>query len=106
MDTVLNAVIELVKQGGPYALWGLAIWGFLRVCLAAVVLVVLYLSVSVICQCITTNYKVSKELRDSRITLISKEVSDKLSQTLEQFSKDYQDALRELKKQTEDSKKS
>ena len=98
-------LIEIIKQGGILALWGIGIWlviGLLRVttiCLA------IYLVVKVVCQAITTNYKVHKEQQAMRVHLLSEECSRKVSQALDSFSKESLTVVNELKLQLIELKK-
>ena len=94
--TIMNTLIELLKTGGPMALWGLAIWLLLGLVRTVVLCLVIYLVIKQICLTIRETYKVSKELRDSKIHLLSQEVSKQFSDSLEDFQKNTERILKNL----------
>jgi len=96
--TIMNTLVELLKAGGPMALWGLSIWLVLGLVRMALLCLVIYLVVKQVCQTIRDNYRVSKELRDSKIHLLSQEVSKQFSDSLEDFQENTERILKDLEK--------
>lgn len=103
---IMNGIIELVKQGGPLALWGIFIWLGLNLIKLVVVSVVFYLVVKTICNTITTNYKVHKECKSQRISLLSETISHQVSDSLNTFSKESGALATELTKLLRELKES
>ena len=104
-DQIGHYLLEIVKAGGPLAIWGVTIWLVFKVLGIFLVMLFLYLGVKVVCQCISNNYKVDKELSAQQVHLLSQEVSGRMEQALDSFSKDCLTAVRELKVLLEGLKK-
>ena len=104
-DQIGYYLLELVKAGGPMALWGVTIWLAFKILGIFLVVLLPYLSVKIICQTITTNYKICREVQGHQVQLLSKEVSARMEQALDSFSKDCLTAVRELKVLLEELKK-
>lgn len=104
-DTIGHYLLEIVKAGGPLALWGIFIWVSLGIVRLSIVCLIVYMALKVICNTITTNYKISKEIRDSKISLISEQVSQILTKTLQDFSQETQAILKDIEKELKELKK-
>ena len=53
--TVLNALVELVKQGGSLALWGIFLWQALPILKVTVMFLFVWLSVKEVAKCLSKN---------------------------------------------------
>ena len=104
-EQIGHYLLEIVKAGGPLAIWGVTIWLVFKTLSILLVVLFLYLTSRVVCNCVTTNYKVSKELSAQRIHLLSQEISGRMEQALDSFSKDCLTAVRELKVLLDELKK-
>ncbi len=81
---IYNALLELVKQGGHLALWGIFIWLFLGIIRLTIICLATYLVVKVVCRTISDNYKISKTLQDTKVTLVGSEVASRLLAGMEE----------------------
>lgn len=98
-QTIMNGLLELVKTGGPLALWGISIWLILGIVRISVVVLAAYLAVKVICQTIQVNYKIKHEINTQRVHLLSEQVSRQLTDSLNSFTKESLVVVNELKAQ-------
>jgi hypothetical protein len=96
---IMVTLVELLKQGGPLALWGLGIWLIVGVLKILVVSGVVYLVVRLISHTLITCYKINKGASVQRIHLLSQEVSKQLTDSLDNFSRESLAVVSELKKQ-------
>ena len=83
---VMDGLIELLKQGGPMALWGVAIWMGIRF---LQVLSVVWGLVYVVCRLLSTldrYHQCQAEVLSKRITLVSKRLEDKFEKVLMEFT--------------------
>lgn len=104
--TIMSTLVELLKQGGPIALWGLGLWLFFSIIRFVVVSLTVYLVVKIVCQTISTNYKISKEISGQRIQLVSEKVSERLETALKSFSEKAGVLLEDLEKLVKNLQKS
>ena len=104
MTAMMNGLIELVKQGGPLALWGITIWLIVGLVRSLVICLVLYFIVKLVVNCINNNYKISKEVSGQRVQLFSQEVSQRFQTSMDNFLKDSSAILKELETQLKDLK--
>jgi len=85
---IYNALIELVKQGGSLALWGVGIWLGFKLLQVLVVCSVLYLVVGLITHCIIQIHGERNKAKGLRVHLLSEEVSTRFSKELDKFSEE------------------
>lgn len=109
---ILNALVELVKQGGTIALWGIGIWltltGF-KVCL---VVWAVWLMVYKVCN-LCLNYLMLRFISNKdKVSLISEQASQTILQSLKCYQdetsssmKDLLEHVKDLMKKPEDGEK-
>jgi len=103
-QAIMEGLVELVKQGGPLALWGIGIWLIVGLIKIFVVCLFLALAIRLITNCIANCYKINKEVSAQRIQILSHQVSDKLTTSLDNFLKESLVVVNELKVQLKELK--
>jgi len=104
-DTILNALIELVKAGGPLALWGIGIWLSFTVFKVFLVGLVGYLVVRTVCNTVISVYQASLNHKREQVSLLSKEVIKDLTTYLDSFRDSLSALLKDLELQFQASRK-
>ena len=95
---ILDALVEIIKTGGLMALWGISIWLIIGLVKLVVFCLAVYFIIQMICNTISNNYKIHKELDSRRIHLLSSQVSQDLCNSLDSMNKEFLAILRELEK--------
>ena len=98
---ILNALLEMVKLGGVYAIWGVAIWTGIQLLKVLVVLAFLFGVVKVICTTILSY----QSRRIHNITLISEALSAELKDSLTSFVTETQSVVSRLNTELENLSK-
>ena len=98
-DTLGHYLLEIVKAGGPMALWGIGIWLIMGIIRLVILGLVIYGVVRLIARTILKCYEIHKQTTAQRIHLLSQEVSSRLTTTLDNFSTESLVVVNELKTQ-------
>jgi hypothetical protein len=80
-QAVMQGLVEIIKQGGPLALWGVGLWlliGLMRIFLVGLVV---YLVVKIVCRTIL-DYKVASF---KQVTLVSEQMGKDIASCLDNF---------------------
>ena len=101
-EVIMNGLVEIIKQGGPLALGGVAIWLIIGLVKVLVVLWVVYLVVKIVCKTIL-DYKVASF---KQVQLLSQEVSSNLVMAMEAFTASGEQLFKKFESQLEELKKS
>ena len=89
-----KALVEMVKQGGTIAIWGIFIWMSLSIIKSGLFLWVVYLVIRLVCNNVNS-YQTLKLLgHKEQISLLS----PKVSRRLEEFLKEYRDTTTDAMK--------
>ena len=97
---IMEALIELVKQGGTLALWGIGLWGLIGILKLSITGGVIWLIWHSMTACFKHYWDSKLTIRTQNISLISKEVSDKLSTTLSDFRSEVKNAMSDFLKES------
>ena len=95
---IMKALVEIVKSGGGYALWGLGVYLVINLCKVTFILVCAYqvirLITNAICNCETLRFVSNKD----NITLMSEEVSTSMISYVKEYQEKTEKAMRLLMK--------
>lgn len=104
-ETIMQCLVEMIKQGGQLAIWGIFIWvGFSAVKVVSVVLGLVVI-VRLVMHTIHNCYKINKETQSQRIHILSESISSKLEKSLDEFQSQSISVLKELQKELEELSK-
>jgi hypothetical protein len=82
---VLKALLEMIKTGGQMAVWGIvAYWG-MQLLTVAVKGGIICWAIKIITQAVILCLDSSHKYQDRRITVISKDCSDKIQNIMDKF---------------------
>lgn len=84
---IMSTLLELLKQGGPMALWGMAIWLTVGLIRLIVICSMVYLVTRTVKATVLGVYKAKLDFKASQISVLTTQVSTHLSQTLEDYHK-------------------
>ncbi len=104
-NQVANYLLEIIKTGGPIALWGIGIWMTVNLIKIAIVSWLAYLAVKQVSASVVQYHKDTLTNKVLRVTLLSEEVSKKFSDSLDSFSLESTNILKEIEKQLNELKK-
>lgn len=96
---IYHALIELIKQGGTLALWGIAIWLVISLMKVLAICLVVYLVGRLISKTILGICKTQADFKATQVPLLSQAISGKLLQTLEDYHQSVNLLLRSLQEQ-------
>lgn len=102
---ILNAIVEMVRQGGQLAVWGVFVYLFMQILKVAVSGGIIWIIIRTICTTFLGGLELHIRKRSEEITLLSEEVSASLTNTLEQYSKSMTEVLESIERQMKNCSK-
>lgn len=82
---ILNAIVEMVKQGGQLAVWGVFVYLFMQIVKAGTIGGITWLIVKTLCQTLSRCWELAQDRRKEAITLLSSDLQTKLLASLTEF---------------------
>ncbi len=104
-NQVASYLVEIIKSGGPMALWGIGIWMTVNLIKVAIISLLAYLAIRQVTSAAVQYHKDTLTNKVLRVTLLSEEVSKKFSDSLDSFSLESTSILKEIEKQLNELKK-
>ena len=99
---ILTVLVEMMKQGGIYAIGGMTIWLVFMTCKTGLICWVLYKVFHLGYQAFRHNTTLSLIRKGESVQLLSEEVSDKLYKDLEGFQESTSRAMRDFLAESKD----
>ena len=84
---ILNAIVEMVKQGGQLAVWGVFVYLFMQIVKVGTIGGITWLIVKTLCQTLARCWELAQDRRKEAITLLSTDLQSKMVDSLEGFQK-------------------
>jgi len=104
-EQILAAIVEMVKQGGTLAIWGILAWGGIQLLkiflIGGTICLVLRMISRVFSECHSRQCSVKQE----QVSLISKELEGRLLKTLKDYSESVNGILTDISLQLSGLKK-
>lgn len=98
---IMNGLIEIVKQGGFYGIIGAFVWGIIPTIKICVILILSFLIWRSTFTQILNLYLLRKYNKNTAITLLSKQTSKHLEESIKQWQKESLNISNELMKSVE-----
>lgn len=103
---ILSAILEMVKAGGTYAVWGIVAYWLMQLLTVVAKGGILCLCFRIISQTLIHCWDNYQQSKAKRITLLSEDITDRFSQTWANLSVEVSSLMRELRTQLEELRKS
>lgn len=103
---ILSAILEMVKAGGTYAIWGIVAYWFMQLLTIVTKGGIVWGIISTICSLIKHCWDNYQQAKSTRVSLLSEDITNKFSQTWANVSVEVSGLARELRTQLEELRKS
>ena len=102
---ILKALVEIIKQGGQYAIMGVSIWMTFTLLKTAMVCWVLWVALSLTAKAINSWLCIKHLVNKDKVNLLSEKLGTQLCTTLQAFQENITKSVEELEQKFQDSKK-
>lgn len=103
---IMQAILEMVRAGGTYAVWGIVAYWFMQLLTVVAKGGILCLTLQIITQTFKHCWDNYQAKRSQRIALLSEELSGNLKQSAASLSSEISSLVKELRTQLEELRKS
>jgi len=98
---LLSALVELVKEGGTLALWGVFVWFLMQIIKVGVIGGILWGIVRSLCHLVQRIYSAKLDFKEKQVPIISEQASSTVISCLDSYQNSVNKVLERIDSQLE-----